>query len=65
MSDQLPADYERIMDRCDVPPTQMDIERAHGIKVIHVDKKAVPCTPADCPRLKAALEFIKLAGGLQ
>ncbi|MEV6429305.1 hypothetical protein [Nocardia sp. NPDC051463] len=59
----MPADFERAMDRCDEVANRMDIERAHGIKVIHGHKKTPRCTPDDCPRLRGALEFIALAEG--
>lgn len=66
----------REMDRCDVIPIVMDIERAHGILRIHEELGI--CTTEDCPRLAAAhrrierdpharevIHFARPAGGNQ
>ncbi|MFI6779111.1 hypothetical protein [Nocardia sp. NPDC050412] len=50
----------RAMDRCDIAPYHLDVERANGIVRIHAEKGT--CTPDTCYRLAAAVGFLEEAG---
>lgn len=48
------------MDRCDIAPYNLDVERAYGIVRIHAEMGL--CTPDTCYRLAAAVGFLEDAG---